>query len=104
MARTIYLVNLGLNDIYIYQALENNEKPDVLSKGMIVISVSPSFFRKEIMIKYKCKLIPDKKYIKDFCLTFECENEQDAELETYVHLKTNIQDYFNIEVERIEND
>ena len=56
------------------------------------------------MIKYKCKLIPDKKYIKDFCLTFKCENEEDAELETYVHLKTNIQDYFNIEVERIKNE
>ena len=54
------------------------------------------------MKKYKCELIPDKKYIKDFCITFECEDEQDAELETYVHLKENIQDYSDIKIEEVE--
>ena len=54
------------------------------------------------MKKYKCELLPDKKYIKDFCITFECEDEQDAECETYVHLKENIQDYFDIKIEEVE--
>ena len=30
------------------------------------------------MKKYKCELIPDKKYIKDYCITFVCEDEKDA--------------------------
>ena len=54
------------------------------------------------MKKYRCKLIPDIEHIKRFDLTFEAENEMEAENQTIIEVKQNADDYFDVEVEEIK--
>ncbi len=47
------------------------------------------------MKKYRCKLIPDVEHIKRFDLTFEAENEMEAENQTIIEVKQNADDDIN---------
>ena len=53
------------------------------------------------MAKFKCTLEPDEEHIKRFNLTFECDDEGEAEINAMVEVKQNASDYFTINVEEI---
>ena len=54
------------------------------------------------MAKFKCTLEPDEEHIKRFNLTFECDDEEDAECQALIEVKQNASDYFTINVEEIK--
>ena len=54
------------------------------------------------MTKYKVSLSVDKNWIDRFDLTFEAENEMEAENQTIIEVKQNANDYFDVETEEIE--
>ena len=54
------------------------------------------------MKKYRCRLIPDKDWIKKFDLTFEAENENEASSEALIQIKQNLTDYFNVDVDEVK--
>jgi len=45
------------------------------------------------MKKYKVSLSVDENWVKRFDLTFEAENEQDAEAQAMIEVKQNVSDY-----------
>jgi len=49
--------------------------------------------RKEKMRKYRVSLEVDKEWIKNFNLTFDATDEQDAEAQAMVEVKMNLSDY-----------
>ena len=49
--------------------------------------------KKEKMKKYKVSLEVDKEWVKNFDLTFDAEDEQDAEAQAMVEVKMNLSDY-----------
>ena len=44
--------------------------------------------------KYKCTIDVDKEHVKRFDLTFDAEDEQDAEAQAMMEVKQNAGDYF----------
>ena len=49
--------------------------------------------RKDNMKKYRVSLDVDEKWVKRFDLSFEAENEQDAEAQAMIEVKQNVSDY-----------
>jgi len=49
--------------------------------------------REEKMKKYRVSLEVDKEWIKNFNLTFDATDEQDAEAQAMVEVKMNLSDY-----------
>ena len=45
------------------------------------------------MKKYRVSLNVDENWVKRFDLTFEAENEQDAEAQAMIEVKQNVSDY-----------
>jgi len=43
--------------------------------------------------KYKCTIDVDESHVKRFDLTFEAEDEQDAEAQALMEVKQNLHDY-----------
>ena len=57
--------------------------------------------RKEEMAKYKCTIDDvDMEHINQFNLTFDAENESDAESQAMIEVKQNLQDYIVINAEK----
>ena len=47
------------------------------------------------MKKYRVSLEVDKEWVKNFDLTFDAVDEQDAEAQAFVQIKQNLGDYFH---------
>jgi hypothetical protein len=46
--------------------------------------------------KYKCTIDVDKSHVKRFDLTFEAEDETDAEAQALMEIKQNLHDYITV--------
>ena len=46
--------------------------------------------------KYKCTIDVDESHVKRFDLTFEAEDEQDAEAQALMEVKQNLHDYVTV--------
>jgi len=46
--------------------------------------------------KYKCTIDVDKSHVKRFDLTFEAEDEADAEAQALMEVKQNLHDYITV--------
>ena len=51
------------------------------------------------MKKYRVSLEVDKEWVKNFDLTFDAADEQDAEAQAFVQIKQNLGDYFHAVVD-----
>jgi len=49
--------------------------------------------KKKMTKKYKCTIDVDESHVKRFDLTFEAEDEQDAEAQALMEVKQNLHDY-----------
>ena len=58
--------------------------------------------KKEKMKKYKVSLEVDKEWVKNFDLTFDAEDEQDAEAQAMVEVKMNLSDYITAYADKEE--
>jgi len=54
--------------------------------------------------KYKVTLDVDQEWLKNFDLTFEAENEFDAEAQALVEVKMNLSDYITAYADEVEDD
>ena len=52
--------------------------------------------------KYKCTIDVDENHVKRFNLTFEAEDEQDAEAQALTEVKQNLHDYVTVYTEKKE--
>ena len=52
--------------------------------------------RKKMSKKYKCTIDVDKSHVKRFDLTFEAEDEADAEAQALMEVKQNLHDYITV--------
>ena len=55
------------------------------------------------MKKYRVSLSVDENWVKRFDLTFEAENEQDAEAQAMIEVKQNVSDYITAYADEEEN-
>ena len=51
---------------------------------------------KKMSKKYKCTIDVDKSHVKRFDLTFEAEDEADAEAQALMEVKQNLHDYITV--------
>ncbi len=54
--------------------------------------------------KYKVTLDVDQEWLKNFDLTFEAENELDAEAQALTEVKMNLSDYITAYADEVEDD
>ena len=52
--------------------------------------------KKKMTKKYKCTIDVDESHVKRFDLTFEAEDEQDAEAQALMEVKQNLHDYITV--------
>ena len=58
--------------------------------------------KKKMTKKYKCTIDVDESHVKRFDLTFEAEDEQDAEAQALMEVKQNLHDYVTVYAEEEE--
>ena len=52
--------------------------------------------KKKMTKKYKCTIDVDKEHVERFDLTFEAEDEADAEAQALTEVKQNLHDYVTV--------